>query len=143
MNNRFAITLCVCGQPFQGNFKKHNDRPGHEKKKRCYFCATCNRIGEEGHDFKRFHKTCDNVSLPKVDLLLILNGESPKDLVMKVKEAKEKKEARALRREAKKVAAMLEKEEREKKAAMEVAEKEEKASTEEEDREEKKKEQIE
>ena len=74
---------------------------------------------------------------------MILNGESPKDLVMKVKEAKEKKEARALRREAKKVAAMLEKEEREKKAAMEVAEKEEKASTEEEDREEKKKEQIE
>lgn len=97
---QFAVTLCNCGKPFQGDrFKKHLQqadskfKSGHAKEKVVYYCPKCNVWGEENEVFS--HPHCPRLSFAKADLSLILKRVVPESRVRLLKAASDKDEVKA------------------------------------------------
>ena len=85
--NKKLISLCNCGEPFQGeNGKKHRQsRPEHATESEVYFCSVHREWGKKGDDFP--HTGCLNVQLQKAQMKEVLRRVLPCNLERQIAKA--------------------------------------------------------
>ena len=82
MKKRLMVSLCNCGQVFQGDrFKKHvqaaaaKGHRGHAREAVTHYCPKCNEWGDENNDFT--HALCPRFTFSKAELKLIIKKLTP------------------------------------------------------------------